>query len=48
MILRAPTAKLIWVRMGNCRKDFLLESFRRIWPRILARLGTGERMIEIR
>lgn len=48
MVLHAPTAKLIWVRVGNCRKDFLLDLFFQIWPRILARLGSGERMIEIR
>lgn len=27
MVLRAPTAKLIWVRIGNCRKDFLFENW---------------------
>jgi predicted nuclease of predicted toxin-antitoxin system len=48
MVLRAPTAKLIWVRIGNCRKDSLFELFRHMWPRILARLGSGERVIEIR
>lgn len=48
MILRAPTARLIWVRIGNCRKHFLFELFRHMWPRILARLGGGERLIEIR
>ena len=47
MALRAPTAKLIWVRIGNCRKAFLFELFRRMWPRILERLDSGDRVIEI-
>ena len=48
MILRKPTAKLISVRIGNCRKWFLLDLFRRMWPRIVARLGNGEAFLEIR
>ena len=48
MVLRMPTAKLIWVRIGNCRKDSLFELFREMWPRLLARLDSGERVIEIR
>lgn len=48
MVLQVPTAKLIWVRFGNCRKVFLLHSFRRMWSRILERLENGDRLIEIR
>lgn len=48
MVLQVPTAKLVWVRIGNCRKAFLLDQFRRIWPRILQRLESGDRVIEIR
>jgi predicted nuclease of predicted toxin-antitoxin system len=48
MILEAPTAKLIWVRAGNCRKGYLFELLRHMWPRVLARLASGERLIEIR
>ncbi len=29
MVLHRPTAKLIWVRFGNCRRAFLLDLFRR-------------------
>jgi len=47
MVLRAPTARLIWVRIGNCRKTFLFEVFRRVWPQILERLHGGDRVIEI-
>jgi predicted nuclease of predicted toxin-antitoxin system len=48
MVLRAPTAGLIWVRIGNCRRAFLLGVFRQIWPRVVARLQSGDRFIEIR
>jgi predicted nuclease of predicted toxin-antitoxin system len=48
MVLQLPTAKLIWIRFGNCRKAFLLDQFRRMWSRILERLESGDRLIEIR
>jgi predicted nuclease of predicted toxin-antitoxin system len=48
MILNRPTAKMIWVRVGKCRRLFLLELFRRIWPRIVERLESGDSLIEIR
>lgn len=47
MVLNKPTAKLIWVRVGNCRKIFLLELFGRMWPRIVARLESGDSFVEI-
>ena len=47
MILTRPTTKLIWVRVGNCRKLFLLDLFR-MWPRIIGRLESGDLFIEIR
>ena len=48
MVLRASAAGLIWVRVGNCRRAFLLDVFRKVWPRIVARLELGDRFIEIR
>jgi predicted nuclease of predicted toxin-antitoxin system len=48
MILQKPTARLIWVRVGNCRKDFLLNLFRQAWPRIIERLEQGDFFLEIR
>ena len=48
MILQEPTARLIWVRIGNCRKAFLLDVFRRIWPRIRERIESGDGLVEIR
>ena len=48
MALQLPTAKLIWIRIGNCRKTVLLDLFGRMWPRIRQRLESGDRVIEIR
>lgn len=45
---RGPQTALIWVRLGNCRTPKLLAEFDRLWPRILACLETGDRVIEIR
>lgn len=39
---------LVWVRIGNCRKQDLLEAFGRAWPRLMERLALGERLVEIR
>ena len=48
MFLQKPTAGLLWVRVGNCRRTFLLDVFRRVWPRIVERLRNKEYFIEIR
>jgi predicted nuclease of predicted toxin-antitoxin system len=48
MVLNTPTARLVWVRVGNCRRVFLLDVFRRIWPRIIERLEDRDRFIEVR
>jgi predicted nuclease of predicted toxin-antitoxin system len=48
MFLNKPTARLVWVRIGNCRRVFLLDVFRSIWPRIIERLEDRDRFIEIR
>lgn len=48
MVLQLPTATLIWIRVGNCRKTFLLDLFRQMWSRILERLESGDHLIEIR
>ncbi len=41
-------ARLIWVRLGNCRNPVLLATFESAWPRIEALLNAGDRIIEIR
>ena len=48
MVLNSPDAGLIWVRIGNCRRAFLLDLFRRLWPTVVERLESGDRFIEIR
>lgn len=42
------TLRLVWVRIGNCRKGALLESFERTWPRIMDSLSAGDRVVELR
>jgi predicted nuclease of predicted toxin-antitoxin system len=48
LALTAPTARLVWVRVGNCRREFLPDVFRRTWRKIAERLQEHERFIEIR
>lgn len=48
MVLKSSNACLIWLRVGNCRRTFLLDLFRRLWPDVLERLESGDRLIEIR
>ena len=43
-----PGARLIWVRLGNCRTHALLAAMERMWPRIEERLREGERVVELR
>ena len=42
------TAKLVWVRLGNCRKKALLEAFGDQLPRIVSELESGSRIVELR
>ena len=44
----APHGQLIWVRVGNCRRQVLLEVVERVWPETVALVRAGERLIEIR
>ena len=39
---------LVWVRLGNCRRRELLASVDQTWPRIVACIEAGERIVEIR
>jgi predicted nuclease of predicted toxin-antitoxin system len=38
---------LIWIRVGNTRKQVLLDWFGRLFPEILENLRAGETLIEI-
>jgi predicted nuclease of predicted toxin-antitoxin system len=41
-------ARLLWVRMGNCRTGFLLERIRFRLPQIIASFETGSIIVELR
>ncbi|MFZ0590301.1 MAG: DUF5615 family PIN-like protein [Bryobacteraceae bacterium] len=48
LLSKSPTAKLLWVRLGNCRRLQLFDGFQRLWPKILERFASGDRLVEIR
>lgn len=39
---------LVWVRLGNCRKQTLLAAFERALPAIVTALEEGQRVVEVR
>jgi len=41
------SASIIWVRLGNCRSDALLEAFSKSLDPILEELLSGERVIQL-
>ena len=41
-------ARLIWIRLGNCRTKALLSAIAILWPKIEASLKAGDRIIEVR
>ena len=40
--------RLLWVRIGNCRKDFLLREIDAALPQIVAAFDQGSRVVELR
>jgi predicted nuclease of predicted toxin-antitoxin system len=48
LFLQDPSAKLLWVRIRNCRRRQLLEAFGGKWPQILDRFQAGESFVELR
>jgi predicted nuclease of predicted toxin-antitoxin system len=42
------SAPLIWVRLGNCRKQALLAAFDTLLLHLLAALAEGKRVVELR
>lgn len=40
--------QVVWVRLGNCRKQALFAAFESVLPQLRAALELGERIIEIR
>lgn len=45
---RSIPPQVVWVRLGNCRKDALLRAFQSLLPELRAALAAGEALIEIR
>jgi predicted nuclease of predicted toxin-antitoxin system len=41
------TGRLIWVRLGNCRRESLVGAFSRSLPAVVAALLEGQRVVEI-
>ncbi len=39
---------LVWVRLGNCRREALLEAFRKVLPELVKTLEAGASLVEIR
>jgi hypothetical protein len=48
MYLKMPSARLLWVRLGNFRRVFMLKVFQEQWPRIRECFENGERFVELR
>ena len=42
------TGRLVWVKIGNCRRQTLIEKFRVQLGAIVAALESGSRIVEIR
>ena len=40
-------APIVWLRVGNCRKQFLLDWFSGLLPAITNELMNGERIVEV-
>ena len=38
---------VVWLRVGNCRKQFLLDWFSNLLPSIVAELTNDERIVEV-
>lgn len=39
---------VVWISMGNCRRQVLLDKFGRALPQVIAALQAGERIVEMR
>ncbi len=47
-IAPGSTGRLVWVRIGNCRRQNLIEAFRNRLASIVAAFETGSRIVELR
>ncbi len=46
-LLRSELVPVVWLHIGNCRKQVLIQSFGRSWPEIFERLQRGDQIIEV-
>ncbi len=47
-VMKGGGPAVVWVRVGNCSNDALLKWLEPLLPEIVARLESGERLIEVR
>lgn len=47
-ILSPDFPPIIWIRIGNCRTEHLIESINNVWIEIIRALDKSEKIIEIR
>ena len=45
---RSIPPQVVWVRLGNCRKVILIETFSRLLPQLRGLLDAGDAVIEVR
>jgi len=45
---QGAVVQFVWIRVGNCRTRALLAALATAWPRIVACLEGGERVVEVR
>lgn len=39
--------RLLWVRIGNCRREALHQAMERAMPSVIAAFGAGQRIVEL-
>jgi len=48
LAMQDSTVNLLWVRLGNCRKNHLLSAFDKALPMVITQFNQGQKIIEIR
>lgn len=50
LLATRPTdvGRLLWLRLGNCRKSALINAMERAWPQITVAFQSGLRIVEIK
>jgi predicted nuclease of predicted toxin-antitoxin system len=47
VLFRPEKVQVLWVRLGNCRKQVLMAAFERSWADVTERLSRGDRLVEL-